>query len=68
MDVLLTAKLKLQTTPEQFRALRQTQLAYRDALNHVSLYAFAQGRMRSAMSRVFSSPSTINAGSSASTA
>jgi len=45
MDVLLTAKLKLQTTPEQFRALRQTQLAYRDALNHVSLYAFAQGRM-----------------------
>jgi hypothetical protein len=33
MDVLITAKLKLHTTPEQFRALRQTQLAYRDALN-----------------------------------
>ena len=45
MDVLLTAKLKLHATPEQFRALRQTQLAYRDALNHVSRYAFAQGKM-----------------------
>jgi putative transposase len=32
-------------TPEQFRALRQTQLAYRNALNHVSLYAFAHGKM-----------------------
>ena len=37
MDVLLSAKRKLHTTPEQLRALRQTQLAYRDALNHVSL-------------------------------
>ena len=41
MDVLISAKLKLHTTPEQFSALRQTQLAYRDALNYVSRYAFA---------------------------
>jgi putative transposase len=41
----MTAKLKLHTTPEQFRALRATQLAYRDALNYVSRYAFAHGKM-----------------------
>jgi IS605 OrfB family transposase len=40
----ITAKLKLQTTPEQFAALRATQLAYRDALNQVSSYAFAHGK------------------------
>jgi predicted transposase len=45
MHTVLTAKLKLHTTPEQFRALRQTQLAYRDALNEVSRYAFAHGKM-----------------------
>jgi hypothetical protein len=45
MNTLITAKLKMQTTPEQFRALRQTQLAYRDALNYVSRYAFAHGKM-----------------------
>ena len=45
MNTLITAKLQLQTTPEQFRALRQTQLAYRDALNAVSRYAFAHGKM-----------------------
>ena len=45
MKQVLTAKLKLLTTPEQFKALRQTQLAYRDALNHVSRYAFAHGKM-----------------------
>src|SRR5216684_7859581 len=45
MKVTLTAKLKLQTTPEQFQALRQTQLAYRDALNYVSTYAFEHGKM-----------------------
>jgi len=43
--MVLTAKLKLHTTPEQFRALRQTQLAYRDALNNVSRYAFARGKL-----------------------
>ncbi len=43
--MVITAKLKLQTTPEQFAALRATQLAYRDALNYVSQYAFAHGKM-----------------------
>ena len=32
------------TTPDQFRALRATQLAYRDALNFVSCYSFAHGK------------------------
>src|SRR5258708_3986665 len=45
MHATLTAKLKLHTTPEQFRLLRQTQLAYRDALNYVSRYAFAHGKL-----------------------
>ncbi len=45
MKQLLTAKLKLHTEASQFRALRATQLAYRDALNHVSRYAFEHGKM-----------------------
>jgi IS605 OrfB family transposase len=45
MLITLTAKLKLQTTDEQFQALRRTQLAYRDALNYVSRYAFTHGKM-----------------------
>ncbi len=45
MITTLTAKLKLHTTPEQFRALRATQLAYREALNFVSRYAFAHGKL-----------------------
>jgi putative transposase len=45
MKQIISAKLKLQTTPEQFQALRATQLAYRDALNHVSRYAFAHNKM-----------------------
>src|SRR6476620_4852820 len=45
MDCIITAKLKLHATPDQFRALRQTQLAYRDALNFSSRYAFAHGKM-----------------------
>src|SRR5579884_3124913 len=40
MKQLITAKLKLLTTPEQHQALRETQLSYRDALNAVSQYAF----------------------------
>jgi putative transposase len=44
MKQIITAKLKLITTPEQLQALRQTQLAYRDALNAVSRYAFEQGK------------------------
>lgn len=45
----ITAKLKLHATPDQFRALRQTQLAYRDALNYVSRYAFEHGKMSNAV-------------------
>jgi putative transposase len=45
MKLLRVAKLKLRTTPEQFHALRATQLAYRDALNYVSRYAFEHGKM-----------------------
>lgn len=45
MRQIITAKLKLHVTAEQFRALRQTQLAYRDALNYVSHYAFEHGKM-----------------------
>jgi IS605 OrfB family transposase len=44
MNTTLTAKLKLLTTGDQFQALRHTQLAYRDALNFVSTYAFAHGK------------------------
>ena len=45
MKVTMTAKLKLQTDAAQFHALRATQLAYRDGLNHVSRYAFEHGKM-----------------------
>src|SRR5215470_226118 len=45
MHQIITATLKLAPTKEQFEALRQTQLAYRDALNAVSQYAFAQGKI-----------------------
>jgi len=45
MKQLITAKLKLHPDATQFRALRTTQLAYRDALNAVSRYAFAHGKM-----------------------
>ena len=45
MRQVITAKLKLQTTPEQFTSLRKTQLAYRDALNFVSRYSFEHGKM-----------------------
>jgi len=36
MKTVITAKLKLNTTSEQFAHLRAMQLAYRDALNFVS--------------------------------
>src|SRR6266700_3018264 len=45
MKQVITAKLKLLTTPGQFAALRSVQLAYRDALNYASRYAFAHGKM-----------------------
>jgi IS605 OrfB family transposase len=47
MKQIITAKVKLLTTPEQFQALRQTQLAYREALNYVSCYAYEHGKMSS---------------------
>jgi putative transposase len=47
MKQIITAKLKLITTPEQQQVLRQTQLAYRDALNFVSRYAFEHGKLSS---------------------
>ena len=47
MQQIITAKLKLLTTPEQLQALREIQLAYRDALNVVSRYAFEQGKTSS---------------------
>ena len=48
MKQIITAKLKLITTPEHYQILRQTQLAYRDALNYVSQYAFEHGKMSNA--------------------
>ena len=45
MQQIITAKLKLIATLEQRQLLRQTQLAYRDALNHVSQYAFTCGKI-----------------------
>src|SRR3989440_7954323 len=45
MKTVITAKIKLHTTPQQFAQLRQTQLAYRDSLNYVSRYAYANGKM-----------------------
>ena len=48
MQQIITAKLKLLTTPEQAQALRSTQLAYRDGLNAVSRYAFEHGKTSSA--------------------
>jgi hypothetical protein len=49
MQCTITAKRTLLTTPQQFRALRQTQLASRDALNYVSRSAFAHGKMSGAV-------------------
>src|SRR4051812_19371503 len=45
MKTVITAKIKLHTTPQQFAQLRQTQLAYRDSLNYVSQYAFENGKI-----------------------
>ena len=47
MKQIRSAKLQLNTSPEQFQALRRTQLAYRDGLNAVSNYAFAHGKTSS---------------------
>ncbi|SRR5579885_1346925 len=45
MKQIIMARLKLHTTLDQFKALRATHLAYRDALNYVSRYAFSHGKM-----------------------
>ncbi len=45
MKTPLSAKLKLNATPEQFAQLRAVQLAYRDALNYASRYSFEHGKM-----------------------
>src|SRR5689334_377460 len=50
MKAVISAKLKLNTTPEQFAQLRATQLAYRDACNFVSKYAYAHGKMSNTLS------------------
>src|SRR5581483_5344489 len=47
MQQFITAKLKLNTNTDQLQALRQTQLAYRAALNAVSHYAFGHGKTSS---------------------
>ncbi|HEU5229306.1 MAG TPA: transposase, partial [Ktedonobacteraceae bacterium] len=49
MKMVITAKLKLQTESHQFKALRATQLAYRDSLNYVSQYAYAHDKMSNAV-------------------
>lgn len=45
----LTCKLKLLLTQEQAGAVQRTALAYRNALNHVSAVAFANGKMSHGM-------------------
>jgi IS605 OrfB family transposase len=45
MKTVISAKLKLNTTPGHFAQLRAIQLAYRDACNFVSQYAFEHGKM-----------------------
>src|SRR6266849_7515366 len=44
---MISAKLKLHTSPEQFQALRRMSLAYRDGLNAESRYAYAHGKTSS---------------------
>jgi putative transposase len=44
---MLSAKLKLHTSPAQFQALRRTSLAYRGGLNALSHYAYAHGKTSS---------------------
>ncbi|MHB1630917.1 MAG: RNA-guided endonuclease InsQ/TnpB family protein [Acidithiobacillus sp.] len=45
----LTCKLKLLLTSEQAGAVQRTALAYRNALNHASAVAFANGKMSQGM-------------------
>jgi putative transposase len=45
MNQVITAKLKLHPDAAQFQSLRRAQLTYRHALNDVSRYAFAHGKL-----------------------
>ena len=45
MKQTITAKLKLKADKEQHALLRNTTLAYRDALNFASLYAFENNKL-----------------------
>ena len=47
MQQIITAKLKLKTKTGELRLLRQTQLAYRDALNYVSEWSFTNNKVSS---------------------
>ena len=47
MQQIITAKLKLKTKLGELRLLRQTQLAYRDALNYVSEWSFTNNKVSS---------------------
>ncbi|MFB2980278.1 hypothetical protein [Microseira sp. BLCC-F43] len=41
---VITAKLKLEASPEQKELLREVSLAYRDALNYTSQMNFENGK------------------------
>jgi putative transposase len=45
MKTVISAKLKLNTTPEQLAQLRAISFSYRDACNFVSQYAYDHGKM-----------------------
>jgi transposase len=47
MRQIITAKLKLNTKPGEHQLLRQTQLAYRAALNYVSVWSFTNNKVSS---------------------
>jgi predicted transposase len=48
MKQVITAKLKLNLTPEQKGLVRQATLAYRDALNYTSRIAFENNKLSAA--------------------
>jgi len=48
MKQVITAKLKLKLTSEQKQSVRQTTLAYRDAMNYASQVAFVNNKLSSA--------------------
>jgi len=48
MRQIITAELDLETIPEQYQFLRQTQLPYRDAPGYVNCLAFEYGNRSNA--------------------